>query len=247
MPIRLSFPTVAAVVLGTSINIPELVLTTSFEDFLSCHDRAVVKQALTGCSSNVSFCDDTVTNLVSIFSQFCCRQRPIPQNLCGLIVQMAQHEFVTKPLGALHGLHSGVPFKHLDFWNGFSIERLFALYNELRVSPKQVIEKWIEPFPITTDQQRVCSYLTTFIENLSRSDLRAFVRFVTGSSSMMAKDIVVTFNALLEWPDDLSATHVVVNFSSRHAIKPTANLPRSFTVFSEAQMHGKCMHACCVT
>ena len=127
MPIRLSFPTVAAVVLGTSINIPELVLTTSFEDFLSCHDRAVVKEALTGCSSNVSFCDDTVANLVSIFSQFCCRQRPTPQNLRGLIVQMAQHEFVTKPLGALHGLHSGVPIKHLDFWNGFSIERLFAL------------------------------------------------------------------------------------------------------------------------
>ena len=106
MPIRLSFPTVAAVVLGTSINIPELVLTTSFEDYLSCHDICV-------CSSNVSLCDDTVTNLVSIFSQFCCRQ---PQNLLGLIAQMAQHEFVTKPLGALHGLHSVVPIKHLDFW-----------------------------------------------------------------------------------------------------------------------------------
>ena len=86
------------------------------------------------------------------------------------------------------------------FWNGFSIERLFAL---LRASPKKVIGKFIEPFAVDADQQRV---LTTFVGNLSGSDLTAFVHIVTGSSSMMSKDITILFQ---EWHDDLSATPAV--------------------------------------
>lgn len=38
MPVRLGFPTVASLVLGTSVGIPELMLITSFQDYLSCHD-----------------------------------------------------------------------------------------------------------------------------------------------------------------------------------------------------------------
>ena len=57
----------------------------------------------------------------------------------------------------------------------------FALY---WASPKQVIGKLIEPlFAVDADQQRVFGYLTTFV------GLTAFIRFVTGSSSMMSEDI----------------------------------------------------------
>ena len=196
MPVRLAFPAVATAVLGTSLNIPESILITSFEEFLSCHDRAVVREALDECSSQVMFSHDRVAKLISVFSQFSCRQRPTPQNLRDVIVQMAQHEFLTKPLAALSGLHSGVPVVHFGFWNQFSIDRLFKLYNASRASPKQVIGKLIEPSVIDVNQQRVFSYLTNFIGNLSGNDLTAFLRFVTGSSSMMVKDIQVSFNAL---------------------------------------------------
>lgn len=68
------------------------------------------------------FPDDMVTNLISIFNQFYCRQRPTPQNLRTLVIQIAQHEFITKPLAALNSLHSGLPVTHVGFWERFSVE-----------------------------------------------------------------------------------------------------------------------------
>ena len=86
-----------------------------------------------------------------------------------------------------------------------------------------MIGKFIEPFAVDADQQRV---LTTFVGNLSGSDLTAFVHIVTGSSSMMSKDITILFQ---EWHDDLSATPAVVNFNFRHATPPTLSSVKSFT------------------
>lgn len=150
MPVRLSFPTVLALVVGTSVNIPESMLITSFELFLSSHERSVLRDALSECDRQVvSFTDDRVSQLVSIFGRYSCRQIPNPQNIQCLILQVAQHEFMTKPLRALNYLHSGVPIVHLAFWKRFSIEKLFALYNALKASPKQVLNRLAEPFAMS--------------------------------------------------------------------------------------------------
>ena len=68
-----------ASILGPSCKIQPFLITY-FVDFLSCHDRAVVREALNECNS---FSDNMFTNLI------CCRQRPTPQNLHTLLVQMA--------------------------------------------------------------------------------------------------------------------------------------------------------------
>ena len=92
-----------------------------------------------------SFTKDMVFQLIGILDQVGCRQTPQPSNLKQLIVQLAQHEFITKPLGAVQALHSGIPSSHHEFWKRLPIERLFVLYNALSATPKLVLEKLIEP------------------------------------------------------------------------------------------------------
>ena len=55
--------------------------------------------------------------LVDILSRMGCREIPNPTNLRRLIVQVAKHEFLTRPLGALYAFNSGVPATHHPFWN----------------------------------------------------------------------------------------------------------------------------------
>ena len=164
--------------------------------------------------------------------QFCCRHRPTPQNVRSLIIQIARHEFVTKPLAALNSLHSGVPVCHAGFWNCFSVDRLFCLYNASRGSPKHIINKLIEPPGMDSNQQRVFTYLTSFIGNLKQNELMAFLRFVTG----------YTYHSIpwLEWYAVPSVTHAVVSFNFQHATKRTLKFLKSSTTYWGALMYGKC-------
>ena len=196
IPVRLGFPTIVALVLGTTVTIPDSMLITSFQEFLSCHDQSVIKDALNKSSTEVTFKDHMTTSLISILNPFGCKHRPTPQNIQSLVVQIARHEFLTKPLAALNSLHSGVPVCHAGFWNSFSVNRLFRLHHASRGSPQHVIDKLVEPLYMDSNQQQVFAYLTSFIGNLTAKELMAFLRFVTGSSSLSEKGIHVSFNTL---------------------------------------------------
>lgn len=102
----------------------------------------------------------------------------------------------SKPLEALHALHSGIPTIHHEWWKRFSVERLFGLYKSLNATPQQVINKLKEPDIMEPDEARVFGYLTSFLGNLSLDELTSFLRFVTGSSSLIPDDISVMFNRL---------------------------------------------------
>lgn len=189
LPVRIAFPTIGAAIFGTHVYIPDDIMVKSFQCYLSFHDSCVLEEAL----QLQSFSNDMVS---SILAQFGCRQIPQPANLKRIVVQLAQHEFITKPLGAVQALYSGIPKCHYDLWRKFVIEQFFTLYNILSATPQAVLKKLIEPSPMKADEQRVFNYLTSSIGNLSQEMLQCFLRFVTGSSSMMANQISISFNKL---------------------------------------------------
>ena len=45
-------------------------------------------------------------------------------------------------------------------------------------------------------EDRVFGYLLSFVGNMKQNELRLFLRFVTGSSVLLAKQIMVSFNGL---------------------------------------------------
>lgn len=93
MPVRLGFPTIASIVLGTSVMIPDSILLASFHDYLSFHDQETLKDIF----DIAVFSDDLTRGLITMLAQFGCQRRPIPDNINTLILQIARHEFLTKP------------------------------------------------------------------------------------------------------------------------------------------------------
>ena len=101
-----------------------------------------------------------------LLSRFGCRQIPTPNNIQQLIIDVARHEFLVKPLGALYALHSGVPQVHQGFWSQFSLQELFALYATLNATPAIVLDRIEEPEQANSAQTRIFSYLIQFIGNI---------------------------------------------------------------------------------
>ena len=197
LPIRVAFPVVAAILLGPSIEVPDTVIMDSFVDYISSYEGGILREALQiARSATSSYMEDLQGKLIEILSRFECRQIPTPNNIQQLIIGVARHEFLVKPLGALYALHSGVPRVHQGFWSQFSLQELFALYAALNATPAIVLDRIEEPEQSNSAQMRIFSHLIRFIGNMKQEELRCFLRFVTGSSVMIDKSIKVNFNSL---------------------------------------------------
>jgi len=144
LPICLIFPVVASTVHGPVVAIPDTIIVQSFADNLSSYDSTVIREALV-LASNMQlkkFADDQLSQLINTLSQLGCCEMPSPTNLKRLIVEVARHELLTKPLGALYALRLGVPVSHHGLWEQLSISDLFALYRSLNATHQQVQSKW---------------------------------------------------------------------------------------------------------
>ena len=124
LPLRLAFPVVAAVLFGPSVEVPDAIIMDLFVDYISSYEGGInLKEALkVSWPPTSSYIDDLQSKLIYIFSRFGCRQIPTPENIHQLIIGVARHEFLVKPLGALYALNSGVPDEHRDFWSHFFAE-----------------------------------------------------------------------------------------------------------------------------
>lgn len=105
-----------------------------------------------------SFSHDLCEDLLSLLSRLGCREVPSPQNLRRLVVEVAKHEFIAKPLRVLYVMNSGVPAPHMDFWKRFSIDELYDFYKELTATPANVIRMIKEPDTVNSAQENVFSY-----------------------------------------------------------------------------------------
>lgn len=109
-------------------------------------------------------------------------------NLKKNLVELARHEMLTVPLKALHFIYSGVPVAHRPFWEGQSVDNLYALNKLITVPPSQIMKAIVPPDGMSVAQERVFGFLLTFVGNLAhKNDIQKFMRFVTGSSVNVGK------------------------------------------------------------
>lgn len=229
LPIRVAFPVLAAVLCGTDVKLPDVILVESFVDYLSSYESSILREAVHFAQQQQqqqAFSKQMVTELISILSRLGCTEIPNPANIKLLIANIAKHQLIAKPLGALFTLRSGVPSIYHAFWNLFSVEKLFSLYKSLNASPASVLKMIEEPSDMNFAQDRVFHYLLTFIGNAKQEQLRLFLRFVTGSSVRIAKPIVVTFNNLT----DLARRPI------SHTCDCTLEVPIAYTTYPEFEL-----------
>lgn len=196
LPIRITFPVIAAILLGPDVHIQESILLEAFVDFLCSHESAMLREAFISTQKTSSLTADMQSSLIDILSRFGCTEMPTANNLKQLILNVAKHTFLGKPLGLLYKLKSGVPLPYNTFWAKYSVETLYGLYKTLNVTAASVLSVIVEPDNMNTAKKRIFNYILSFICNMKNDELRTLIRFITGSSVLVAKEINVSFNHL---------------------------------------------------
>lgn len=190
LPIRIAFPILAAILLGPEININDTILLNSLIDYVSSYEASILRESV----SKTEFSEPFQSQVLSVLSRLGCTEIPKPSNIKGLIMKIAKHLFLIKPLGNIYALRSGVPGCYLPYFKEFSVEKFFQLYQALNATPHSVLAILDEPIGMNTAEDRVFNFLKAFIGNIKQSEIALFLRFVTGSSVMIAGHIKVMFN-----------------------------------------------------
>ena len=125
-----------------------------------------------------------------------CRQMPTPANLQSCILQVARFEFVSKPAAAISLMNSGIPEARLKFWSSTSAEGVLSIYKTLTVSSTKILDSFDPPDCMYPAENRVYEYLQDMIGNMPSDSLQKFLRFTTGSSILVVKQIHIQFNRL---------------------------------------------------
>ena len=126
--------------------------------------------------------------LLNTLSRYGCRQIPTPSNL-QLLQQIAKYELCVKPTAAVAAIHAGIPSIHSAFWNNLTVQDVQSLYKSLTVTASRVLGILQFPEPSTHAEERILGYLSNMIGNMNDVQLQNFLRFVTGSSVVLGKDI----------------------------------------------------------
>ena len=169
------------------------MLVPAFADSLSVFEAATVREAV--AANSTTFSDIQKDILMTIFSRYGCREYPTPKNIHSLTENTARFEFTIKPMAAYSMMSSGIPLEERLFWQSFSLEELHSLYMAINATPGKVLALFQEPTLASEAEQRVFTYLQQFVGNMKVDELRSFLRFTTGSSALMAENIIVTFNS----------------------------------------------------
>ena len=167
LPVRIAFPSLTAMMLPRSGDLPVEVIIESFIDSPSCHDGIVFRDALKAVTEKQKSSSDVVRSaLVSVLSRYGCRQFPQPSTFLKLIGEVGKFEFLRKPSSAIVDIHSGVPEQHLPFWDEMSSGSLYSIYKAQQVSPSKVLQLIKDVDTCNPNQERVFGYLKQFIGNM---------------------------------------------------------------------------------
>ena len=122
-----SFPVIAAALLGPNVQISDTLLCKSFITYLSCHDANILKNAFSEAGSK-TFSSNLQSSLTILLGNYGCRQIPSPENIKSLVSMVARHTFMVKPLACLFAMYGGIAVDHKAFWKNVTIEHLMQVY-----------------------------------------------------------------------------------------------------------------------
>ena len=223
LPVRIAFPCLATI-LVSQCELPEEVLLTTMINSLSIHDTSVFRQALVEVRDKLpSFSAEILSGLIHALSFYGCREVPRPETLKRILLQISNFEFRMKPASALASIHSGIPTKHLPFWEKMAVGELYSIYSTLSVSRGKVLKMFEGCTTANPTEERILSYLKLYVGSMHLDELRAFLRFVTGSCVCTARRIIVAFNRL----DGLARRPIA------HTCNYTLELPTTYSTFSD--------------
>lgn len=193
LPVRVAFPSLVAILKGPHVQVSSAILRSCFVDYLSNVESTMLDTAI---KCDTSFPDSLKSRLNALFYRYDCREEPSTSNILKLVDQVAQYEFLTKPMAPIALMHNGITKEERPFWSKKSVESLYELYTSLLTSPKKVLDMIDEPYFANMNEERVFGYLQQFVGNMASEVVQKFLRFVTGASVAVCPTITIQFNSL---------------------------------------------------
>lgn len=191
IPVRVAFPSLACILFGPNVDIPNEFMLETFINSLCAHERECIGSAV----KMSAFSSEQRQQLTIILGRYGGRNIPSPESLKCNILQAAKYEFIIKPCAALTVIYAGIPSRHRAFWEKISIYEFHAWCVALTATPTKVLSVLEDDCADNQNKERVLRYLTQFIGNMSSDELRSFLRYVTGAS-ICPSHWAVTFNSL---------------------------------------------------
>ena len=111
LPVRIAFPTMAAMLLHPLLDFPPDFLVEAFRDSLTPVDAVAIKEAL-ACRERENFPQRLFNQLINVFASFECLEVPKPCNILKLCERSARYLCLTKPFAAVTEIGKGVPCQH---------------------------------------------------------------------------------------------------------------------------------------
>ena len=84
---------------------------------------------------------------------------------------VAKYAFLTKPMAAINGMHSGISSEEKLFWRKFSIDELHSMYMYMSATPEKVLNIIEEPIESNPCEMRVFNYLQQYIGNMRNDEV----------------------------------------------------------------------------
>ena len=193
MPLQITFPTFASVLLGPGVKVDDDMLITCLANSVSASESQLIRGSLKVNSGE--FDNDTRDKLVNLLSRYDARVIPTPCRFKTELIQIHKYQFLIKPIPAVISMHEGIVYQERKFWASFSVANLYSLYNLLTADPDKLLKVIEEPQMNNPGQERVCNYLRQYISLLPNDELQIFLHFVTGST-VMPTHSSGTFNSL---------------------------------------------------
>lgn len=193
LPVQISFPVLARILLTS--NVEDHYILEAFQEYVGQQDSTILKESLQ-FTTQENFPPDFCERLVTTLSRYGCRQLPTTLNIKKLILEVARFHILVQPSSVIYSMKEGIPASHLAFWRNFDVQKLHVLYMALSANVKQVLKAIAEPVFLNQNEERTFHYLLQYVESMEPEELRRFLRFVTGSSTLTSVGINVCFNSL---------------------------------------------------
>lgn len=184
----------ASIVVALTGSVSPSLAINSFMEFIAPEDQPYLQQLLNPATYSVV---SDLTRL-RILSQYDCRVNVTADTVQGVVQQLAHLHTVYIPFSPLLQLARGL-CAYPSFWSRVSQDTLTELYKSLLPNADKVLAALSVDHSDNIDcrfmEERVVTYLTTFLSSIANEDLQRVLIFWTASNTLCDEPLKVAFNS----------------------------------------------------
>ncbi|KAK3742020.1 hypothetical protein QZH41_014346 [Actinostola sp. cb2023] len=214
IPIGLSPVFLASCIHGED-KISDEELLQSFSNYVTSDERDIIKTSL---SDDVD-CQDE--DLLDFLSTYKCFRLPTKDTMRTILLELAHQEIIQRPryIANCWSTIIGIFKTNISF---SSIEKLRELFSGMNPSAKKVI-KSLQPTIANESEKQSFDFLKKFIRSLDKSSLKIFLKFITGSDTLVTESIQVSFISV----EGMARRPIA------HTCGPTLEVPSTYQSYNE--------------